>query len=162
MRIYNGKKSTLTIPLSGNQRLSIPPHSVSGDFMPNKDFLSLMVTTFDYNEISLIVSGPYEISMCSQVSGCTGFVSQSLEEAIAKFPEEKKPEPKPTIKPEVLEAAAKTAKEEAVEEKVVEETTNNAPETSADKAEEKEEEKPVKVKRRRVTKKKDKDSSEEE
>lgn len=85
MRIYNGKKSSLTIPLSGNQRLSIPSHSVSTDFMPNKDFLSLIVTSYDYDEIALIVSGPFEIAMCSQVSGCTGFVTQSLEEAIAKF-----------------------------------------------------------------------------
>ena len=149
MRIYNGKKSTLTIPLSGNQRLSIPPHSISGDFMPNKEFLSLMVTTFDYNEIALVVSGPFEIAMCSQVSGCVGFVCQSLEEAVAKFstPEAKPSEPKPTAPEEKEEKPLPEEKptEETKEEPVApsEEEVTTAPPV--------EKEKP---KRRRVTRKK--------
>lgn len=91
MRVYNGTNSQLDLPLSGLQRISIPPRTVSGDVMPSNDFLSLLVSSFDYSEIALIVSGPYEISMCAGVSGSVGFVVQSLEEAIERFAE-KKPE----------------------------------------------------------------------
>lgn len=91
MRIYNGTKSMLDLPLTGMQRLSIPPHAVSGDFMPTNNFLSLLVTTFDYSELAVIVSGPYEISMCAGVPGSVGFVVQTLEEAIERF-SEKSPE----------------------------------------------------------------------
>lgn len=94
MRVYNGTNSQLDLPLSGIQRISIPPHAVSGDIMPSNDFLSLLVSSFNYDEIALIVSGPYEITMCAGVSGSVGFVVQSLEEAIERFApkEEKKPE----------------------------------------------------------------------
>lgn len=95
MRVYNGKNSQLDLPLSGIQRISIPPHAVSGDIMPSNEFLSLLVSSFDYDEIALIVSGPYEISMCAGVSGSVGFVVQSLDEAIERFA---KKEDKPTEK----------------------------------------------------------------
>ena len=86
MRIYNAKNSQIDIPLvAGGERLTVESKSVSRDFMPNKDFLSLIVTAFDYNEIALIVSGPFEISMCSQVSCIPGFVVNSLEDAILRF-----------------------------------------------------------------------------
>lgn len=86
MRIYNAKNSQIDIPLvSGGERLTVPAKSVSRDFMPNKDFLSLIVTAFDYSELALIVSGPFEISMCSQVSCIPGFVVNSLEDAILRF-----------------------------------------------------------------------------
>ena len=102
MRIYNGTNSQLNLPLSGIQRISIAPKSVSGDIMPSNEFLSLLVGSFDYSEIALIVSGPYEISMCAGVSGSVGFVVQSLEEAIERFAE-KKPEPEAeVIKAEVV------------------------------------------------------------
>lgn len=84
MRIYNGKNVQLDLPL-GSQRIVIAPKSVSGDLMPNTEFLSLLCTSFDYNELALIVSGPYEINMCSSVSGSVGFVCQSLEEAVERF-----------------------------------------------------------------------------
>ena len=96
MRIYNGTNSQLNLPLSGIQRISIAPKSVSGDIMPSNEFLSLLVGSFDYSEIALIVSGPYEISMCAGVSGSVGFVVQSLEEAIERFAE-KKPEPEAEV-----------------------------------------------------------------
>ena len=148
MRIYNGKKSTLTIPLSGNQRLSIPPHSISGDFMPNKEFLSLMVTTFDYNEIALVGSGPFEIAMCSQVSGCVGFVCQSLEEAVAKFSTpEAKSEPKPA--PEEKEDEKPLPEEKPTEETKEEPVAPSEEEVTTTPPVEKE-----KPKRRRVTRKK--------
>lgn len=102
MRIYNGTNSQLNLPLSGIQRISIAPKSVSGDIMPSNEFLSLLVGSFDYSEIALIVSGPYEISMCAGVSGSVGFVVQSLEEAIERFAE-KKPVPlTEVIKAEVV------------------------------------------------------------
>ena len=87
MRIYNGTKSQLDLPLNGIHRITIAPRSVSGDFLPSNSFLSLLVTSFDYSDIAIIVSGPYEISMCAGVSGTVGFVVQSLEEAIERFAE---------------------------------------------------------------------------
>ena len=109
MRIYNGTKSQVNLPL-GTQRLTIPSHTVSGDFMPNNDFLSLLVSSYGYDELALIVSGPFEITLCSSIPSCAGFVVQSLEEAIERFTpkteekkeikEEVKPEEKP-IEPEV-------------------------------------------------------------
>lgn len=108
MRIYNGTNSVLDLPLSGIQRLSIPPKSVSGDFMPTNEFLSLLVSTFDYSEISIIVSGPYEISMCASVSGSVGFVTQSLEEAIERFAEKVAPE---AVKEEVATVNAEETKD---------------------------------------------------
>lgn len=150
MRIYNGKKSSLTIPLSGNQRLSIPSHSVSTDFMPNKEFLSLIVTSYDYDEIALIVSGPFEIAMCSQVSGCTGFVTQSLEEAIAKFsPKEDKPAEAPKAEEQPIKEETPAPTEQPVEEKTEAPSEENTPEdTPAIQDEE------VKPKRRKVIRKK--------
>lgn len=96
MRIYNGTDLQVDMPLGNNQRIQISPKSVSGTFMPNNEFLSLLVTSYDYSEISLIVSGPFEINMCSQISTCAGFITQSLEEAIERFnpkSEEAVPEP---------------------------------------------------------------------
>ena len=112
MRIYNGTNSQLDLPLSGIQRISIAPHAVSGDVLPSTEFLSLMVTSFDYNEIALIVSGPYEINMCANVSGCAGFIAQSLEEAIERF---SKKEEKVEV---VEEKEPEVKKEEACKEKV--------------------------------------------
>lgn len=85
MRIYNGTKSVINLPLTESQRITVAGHSVSGDIMPNTEFLSLLVGSYDYSELALIISGPYEINMCSQVSGAAGFVVQSLEEAIERF-----------------------------------------------------------------------------
>lgn len=85
MRIYNGKNSQVDMPLANGQRITIASKSVSGDIMPSNEFLSLLVTSYDYSEIALIVSGPFEINMCSQVSCCAGFVVNSLEEAIERF-----------------------------------------------------------------------------
>ena len=99
MRVYNGTNSQLDLPLSGSQRISIPPRTVSGDVMPSTSFLSLLVSSFDYSEIALIVSGPYEISMCAGVSGSVGFVVQTLEEAIERFAEKKPEENKSTEMP---------------------------------------------------------------
>lgn len=93
MRIFNGKKSQLNLPLVGsNERLSINSLSASKEFMPNEDFLSLVVTSYDTDEVAIIVSGPFEVSMCSRISSCNGLVVNSLEEAIRRFVPEVEPE----------------------------------------------------------------------
>lgn len=131
MRIFNGTKSYLDLPITGIQRIQVPAHSVSKDFMPSTEFLSLLVGSYDYSEVALIVSGPYEINMCAGVSGSVGFVVQSLEEAIERFtpktPEvvvEEKPaevveevETKVEPKVEAQEETKETPKEEKKEKK---------------------------------------------
>lgn len=93
MRVYNGTNSQVDLPLAGNQRITIPSHSVSGDIMPSTEFLSLLVGSYDYSELALIVSGAFELNLCASVSGSVGFVVQSLDEAIERFaPKEEKKE----------------------------------------------------------------------
>lgn len=116
MRIYNGTDMQIDLPLiGGDQRLTIPSHSVTTDFMPNAEFLSMVVGSYNYDELALIVSGPFEISMCSKVSGSVGFVVQSLDEAIERFTV-KKGEPIEEVKEvKVPEPVAEEAEEEIVE-----------------------------------------------
>ena len=116
MRIYNGTNSQLDLPLSGTQRISVPPHSVSGDIMPSNEFLSLLVGSFDYSELALIVSGPYEITMCAGVSGSVGFVVQSLDEAIERFAKKEEDAPVVTEVKEEIEEKIDTEIVPAVEE----------------------------------------------
>ena len=123
MRIYNGKNSVVSLPLTDTERITISGHSVSGDIMPSIKFLSLLVGSYDYEELALIVSGPYEINMCSQVSGCAGFVVQSLDEAIERFaPKEEKPKKVDVVTPkEKEEKSATVAKEKVSKDSVVKE-----------------------------------------
>lgn len=111
MRIFNGTTKFIDMPLSGIQRLQIAPKGVSADFMPNSEFLSLLVSSYDYNEIALIVSGPYEINMCSSISGSVGFVVQSLEEAIERFSSKEAP-----VEPTQLEVIEEIPNEPTPEE----------------------------------------------
>lgn len=85
MRIYNGTKAMLDIPLVGSQRISIGPESVSKDFMPSEDFLKLMVTAYDDSEIALIVSGPYEVNMCAQIPALVTLTVQTIDQALERF-----------------------------------------------------------------------------
>ena len=97
MRIYNGKKSNLEMPLGNGQKIVVGPQSVSGDFLPSTNFLNMLVTSFDYNEIALIVSGIQELNLCSSVSAAPGFVCHSIAEAVERFaPKEKTEKPKET------------------------------------------------------------------
>lgn len=114
MRIYNGTNSRLNLPLTSTQRISIAPKSVSGDIMPSSEFLSLLVSSFDYSELALIISGPFEITLCSSVSGSVGFVVNSLEEAIARF------SPKEKVEVNKNEATNETDKKEEVKQEVAE------------------------------------------
>ena len=140
MRIYNGKKSQVDLPLA-TQRLSIPSHSVSKDFMPNNEFLSLLASSYDDTELALIVSGPYEINMCANIPAVVTLVVQSLDEAIARFnppanaalkKEEPKPEPAPA--PVVEQPAAEPEEEAApeVEEPEEEPTPGDVDDSSGD------------------------------
>lgn len=85
MRIYNGKNSQVDLPLSGSTRVTIAPHSVSKDVMPSEEFLSLVATSYDEDELALIVSGPYEINMCAHIPAVVPLIVQSLDAAIERF-----------------------------------------------------------------------------
>ena len=110
MRIFNGTNYQMDLPYAGNDRLTIPPKSPSGNIMCGSDFLSLLITSYDTSEVAIIVSGPFEISACAKVPAAVNYVVQSLDEAIQRFsiPVEKVEEPvveesKPVE--EVLDAA---------------------------------------------------------
>lgn len=118
MRVYNGTNSQVDLPLAGDQRITISSHSVSKDIMPSTEFLSLLVSSYDYNELALIVSGPFEINMCSGVSGCVGFVCQSLEEAIERF------QPKVENTEDKKEEVNQPEKEGTTEKEAAENTTS--------------------------------------
>lgn len=121
MRIFNGKNAQISLPL-GTIRLEIPGKVASKDFAPNPDFLSLVVTSYTEKDIALIVSGPFELSMCSTIPAVAPLMVQSLEEAIERFtPKQEKPkeveQPK-EVKPEVVETLVKED-EKREEEEVV-------------------------------------------
>lgn len=115
MRIYNATDAQLNVPFSGGQRLTIGAHSVSGDIMGSEEFLSLLVTSYNTDEIALIVSGPYEINVCAHIPTAANYVVQSLDEALQKFnlmPEKKEEMP--------IEVVDECPAEKKVEEEVVE------------------------------------------
>lgn len=91
MRIYNGTNSQVSLPYVGNQRINIAPKSVSGNIGCNSDLLSLIVTSYTTDELAIIVSGPYELSMSSQNPVAVGYVVQTLDEAIMRFAKGEKP-----------------------------------------------------------------------
>ncbi|MBP3732124.1 MAG: hypothetical protein J6I84_02640 [Bacilli bacterium] len=97
MRIYNGTKSTLILPLTGNERVTIAPKTPSGNVLCSNDFLSLLVTSYTTDEVAIIASGPFEVTACANVPTAVNYVVQSLDEAIQRFapkPETKEPAPK--------------------------------------------------------------------
>jgi hypothetical protein len=128
MKLFNATNSLLDLPWSG-QRLSIAPRSFSQDFMGTPDFIQLITSTYNNEEIAIVVAGPYELSMCASVPVAVNYVVQSVDEAIQRFglKEEKKveevkeepktPEPEPEPKPETVEPEEKKVEEEVKEEK---------------------------------------------
>lgn len=114
MRIYNAKDSQISIPLNGSMRINIAPHSVSQDFLGATEFLTMLVTSYDVNEIALIVSGVYELNICANIPTCTNYVVQTLEEALARFNAV-------LIKDDKVEEKKAVEEEKPVEEPVVEE-----------------------------------------
>lgn len=108
MRIYNGKKSNLEMPLGNGQKIVVGPQSVSGDFLPSTNFLNMLVSSFDYNEIALIVTGIQELNLCSSVSAAAGFVCHTIAEAVERFaPKPVKKEEKPKENPALLKDDSK-------------------------------------------------------
>jgi len=145
MKLFNATNSLLDLPWSG-QRLSIAPRSFSQDFMGTPDFIQLITSTYNNEEIAIIVAGPYELSMCASVPVAVNYVVQSVDEAIQRFglkqetkkveevkEEPKTPEPEPEPEPETVEP----------EEEKVEEVKEEKPETTK------------KTKKKTTTKKKD-------
>lgn len=136
MRIYNATDSQISLPLIGSMRINIAPHSVSQDFLGGTEFLSMLVTSYDVNEIALIVSGPYELNTCANIPTATNYVTQTLEEALQRFNKEEKTE---EVKEEEEEAKSVIEEEktctlcedekpiEKVEEKVEDETSDIKP-----------------------------------
>ncbi len=140
MRIYNARKSQVSIPLTTTQRIVVPSLGTSESFLPNPRILSLIVTSFDYSDIALIVSGPNEMTMCSETPCCSGFVVNSLEEAIERFStdttasmkcaakvidpinEERLSEAKEVEKQELKEAAEAATEEAAPEPETIDES----------------------------------------
>lgn len=120
MRIYNATDAQLNVPFTGGQRLTIGAHSVSGDIMGSEEFLSLLVTSYDTNEIALIVSGPYEINVCAHIPTAANYVVQSLDEALQRF--NLMPEKKEEVKKEEPcdDCPAENAEDKVVDEKPVE------------------------------------------
>ena len=129
MKLFNATNSLLDLPWSG-QRLSIAPKSFSQDFMGTPDFIQLITSTYNNEEIAIVVAGPYELSMCASVPVAVNYVVQSVDEAVQRFglKEEKKVEevkeepntPESESKPETVEP----------EEKKVEEVKEEKPETT--------------------------------
>lgn len=92
------------MPLGNGQKIVVGPQSVSGDFLPSTNFINMLVSSFDYNEIALIVSGIQELNLCSSVSAASGFVCHTIAEAVERFApkpkkteEEKKPKENPAL-----------------------------------------------------------------
>ena len=133
MRIYNATDSQISLPLIGSMRINIAPHSVSQDFLGGTEFLSMLVTSYDVNEIALIVSGPYELNTCANIPTATNYVTQTLEEALQRFnKEEKTEEVKEEEEAKSVIEEEKTCTEdekpiENVEEKVENETSDLKP-----------------------------------
>ena len=130
MRIYNATDSQISLPLIGSMRINIAPHSVSQDFLGGTEFLSMLVTSYDVNEIALIVSGPYELNTCANIPTATNYVTQTLEEALQRFNKEEKTEEVGEAKSVIEEEKTCTEDEkpiEKVEEKVEDETLDLKP-----------------------------------
>ncbi len=125
MRIFNGTNSLLTLPLSGNQKLEIHPKSVSQEFMGSTDFISMIVTSLKNTDVAIIVSGPYELNVCSNVPTAVHYVVQTLDEAIIRLGLKK---PEPEVAKEECKCEKCKAEEEKVEEPIKEETKPAEPE----------------------------------
>lgn len=183
MRIYNGTNSLVTLPITGTQQITINPKSVSIDFMGGTDFISMLVTSFDPKEVALVVSGPYELSVCATVPTAVNYVVQTLDEAIQRFaiPTDSKSaakqshadvdpkvDPEPVSHPDrddapkvdVKETQDNAPKEEEVKEEIKEELTEEKPVEEKPKVEETQENAP-KTRRSRRAKKENSESVDE-
>lgn len=85
MRIYNGTKSNMDLPLANKSRLIIRPRSVSNEFLSTVEFLQMMVMSYSRDDIAFIPSGPSDTAMAAQVSTMPGYIANSVEEAVVRF-----------------------------------------------------------------------------
>ena len=85
MRIYNGTNSQVNLPYVGKERISIDAKSVSGNLGITNELISLIVSSYGADELAIIVSGPYELSMTSSNPVAVNYVVQTLDEAIERF-----------------------------------------------------------------------------
>lgn len=137
MRIYNATNAQLNLPFPGGN-VSIAPHSVSGNLGANTQTISLLVSAYTTDEIAFVVSGPFELNLCSSIPTVVNYVVQSLEEAIEKLEmkEEKEDfisEPVPEKKEAVKKAAVKKeAKKDPKVKKVEEDTVVTIAESEED------------------------------
>ena len=88
MRIFNGTKSQVSLPYAGGQRINIGPMSVSGNVGSTDELIALIVTAFKDDELAIIVSGPYELSIASRNPVAVSYIVQSLDDAIRRFSKE--------------------------------------------------------------------------
>lgn len=127
MRLYNATNSLQRIPLNpgqgGTQKLEVSSNAVSVSFIPSPEFISLVVSTFSPEQMALIVSGPFEISMCAKMPVTASYIVQSIDEAIQRFakPAAKVEEPKVIEEPKV-EVVSESKVEEAAEAETLEES----------------------------------------
>ena len=149
MRIYNGTKTSIDLPLTLDQILTIGSHSVSKDFMPSNAFLSLIASAYDEKELALIVSGPYELNMCASMPVLAPMIVQTLDQAVERFLGDNK------VQEQEHAVIIENAKSAVVEKNVVNEDKVDVIEEEGPSAvDNKEEEQPIeekKAKRRRPT-----------
>ena len=135
MRIYNGTQSKISIPWLGtnNPVFELEARTVSGNFMPTNEFLTLLTNSFTPDQIAFIIAGRCEYEVCANVKMAANYTVTSLDEAIDKCTPKKKPEPVEEIikeekEQEVAEENTEATKEEEVA-GVDEEEENAKPET---------------------------------
>lgn len=135
MRIYNGTQSKISIPWLGtnNPVFELEAKTVSGNFMPTNEFLTLLTNSFTPDQIAFIIAGRCEYEVCANVKMAANYTVTSLDEAIDKCTPKKKAEPvEEIIKEEKEQAAAEENTEATKEDEVAgvdEEEENVKPET---------------------------------
>lgn len=85
MKIYNGTKSVIDLPLANGSRLIVKPKSVSNEFLPTIQFLQMIVMAYSRDDLAFIPSGPSDTAMAANVSTMPGYIANSVEEAIVRF-----------------------------------------------------------------------------
>jgi len=134
MRIYNGTQSKISIPWLGtnNPVFELEARTVSGNFMPTNEFLTLLTNSFTPDQIAFIIAGRCEYEVCANVKMAANYTVTSLDEAIDKCTPKKKPEPVEEIIKEEKEQEVAEENTEATKEEVAgvdEEEENAKPET---------------------------------
>lgn len=116
MRIYNGTQSKISIPWLGtnNPVFELEARTVSGNFMPTNEFLTLLTNSFTPDQIAFIIAGRCEYEVCANVKMAANYTVTSLDEAIDKCT--------PKKKAELVEEIIKEEKEQAVAEENTEAT----------------------------------------